>query len=806
MKRKVMAALLAAAGLVAGGLPASAGQSVLVRDWRFSPDGSEGPQYADYDDRRWQVVSVPHDFSISSADGRARSDPKTPSGAYSGYIPGGAGWYRRHFSLDADQAHGVVRLKFEAAYMDAGIWVNGAYVGAHHYGYSAFAVDLTGKVHAGDNVVSVRIQHDDPSSRWYAGSGLIRPVTLETLARIHADPDGATIRTPVALPDHGEVHISTTVQNGDDKPADVSVSLQILDARGKVVAAAENQARIEAGQSLPVARDFTIAHPALWSTEAPNLYRLEQVVSAEGRVVDRRTTTFGIRTITVDAQHGLRINGERVLLRGGNIHHDNYMLGAAGVPRADERKLELMKAAGYNAVRNAHNPASQATLDAADRLGMLVIDEAFDSWVIPKMPRDYSRFFPNDWQSDLDSLIATGRNHPSVVMWSIGNEIPEQATPEGAARARLLAQYVRQRDPTRPITAAVNSEGEKVAGFFAALDVSGYNYRPEYYGPDHLTYPDRVMFGTESYPDQAFDYWRPTDTMPWVIGDFVWTAFDYLGEASIGWTGYSSAWRALGPYPWQLAYCGEIDATGRRRPASYYREILWDAGPTKLAAFVRFPEAGGALPDGDYFGPKANRQWVLPDVHESWTWPGYEGRPLDVVVYSRAPEVELLLNGKSLGRKAVNAQTRYEAHFQAPYAPGVLRAVGYKDGRKIAEWTLETAGKPAQVRLSVDHGAISADGLDVAYVVAELVDAKGRKTYIRADDRQLRFEISGAGTLTGVGNGDPVSTESLSSDLRTTFHGRAVAVVRGRGANGLITVKVSADGLPAATLSLQAGS
>jgi beta-galactosidase len=313
------------------------------------------------------------------------------------------------------------------------------------------------------------------------------------------------------------------------------------------------------------------------------------------------------------------------------------------------------------------------------------------------------------------------------------------------------------------------------------------------------------MFGSESYSASAFDYWQPTETMPWVIGDFVWTAFDYLGEASIGWTGYSPDWRGLGPYPWQLAYCGEIDATGRRRAASYYRQIMWGAGDTKVAAFVAWPGAGGALPDRDFFGAKGNRQWVLPDVHPSWSWPGYEGKPLDVVVYSRGSEVELTLNGKSLGRKPIGAQTRYEAHFQVPYAPGVLRATGYRNGRKIGEWTLETAGKPARIRLSVDRPSIAGDGLDLAYVVAELVDAQGRPIYDPADDRLLSFDVAGAGTLAGLGNGNPVSTESFFAGARKTFNGRVVGVIRGNQSKGPITVKVSGEGFPEATASLQAG-
>jgi beta-galactosidase len=812
MKTKASLLLLGFAGLLAA-TQVSAAQLSLSQGWLFQRGAVEGGERPELIDQDWRHITVPHDFSIEDqSDGSFPFDKATPTGSASGYIPGGTAWYRRHLELNADDAAGVVLLHLEAVYMESDIWVNGLHVSRHNYGYTAFQIDLTDMVKAGDNVIAVRVQHDDPSSRWYAGSGILRPVYLELLSRVHLSPDGPTISTlrrwsrapqrrapSEAL---GYVGISTPITNRRRRLVSVALRTQVLDHLGREVGWQEQAVIVPAGATENVAQRIAINRPQLWSTETPNLYQLVQRVRLNDVTIERRDTTFGIRSISVDAERGFLLNGKRILLRGGNIHHDNYMIGGAGLPRADERKVELMKAAGYNAIRIAHNPASKATLDAADRLGMLIIDEAFDTWATPKMPRDYARFFYSDWRADIDSLIAAGQNHPSVVMWSIGNEIYEQNSPAGAARARELADYVRRRDPTRLVTAAVNRFGEQMTPFLAALDVSGYNYRPQNYTSDHQSYPNRVVYGSESYSADAFDFWRAVETMPWVIGDFVWTAVDYLGEASIGWTGYNEDYTQLGSYPWHLAYSGEIDATGLRRPASYYREIVWKTGKNPIVAFVRFPDANGSLPDKHFFPVSGHREWVQPDLHPSWTWRGQEGNPLQVVVYSELAEVELFLNGTSFGRKPVSVDTKYQTEFRVPYYAGILKAVGYRDGNPVAQWVLETAAQPAAVRLTVDRSRIAADGSDLAYVTAELVDTEGRKVYARADDLELDFAVSGNGTLAGVGNGNPYNPESFTSGRRTTFHGRAVAAVRSEPMPGWINVTVRAKGLPDATAQI----
>jgi beta-galactosidase len=631
MKKPTMSRLLSLGFALLGSLtvlvmpaPALAETRSLSQGWLFRAGENKGAESPALDDSSWRRVVVPHDWSImDKPDGRPPFDPQAIAGQDSGYLPGGVGWYRRHLNLTAVDAAKVVRLNFEAIYMDADLWVNGEHLARHHYGYTAFAVDLTGRVHAGDNVVVVRANHADPSSRWYAGSGIIRPVTLELLDRVHIDPDSVYLTTPVATRERGVLSAKSTLVNRSARAQKIELVSRVLSAQGAIVAEARQTRSIAPGAKVAAAETLQLSRPLLWSPDAPNLYTLVQQVRVGSVTVDERRTRFGVRSVTIDARNGLRINGKPTKMRGGNIHHDNYLIGAAGAPDADRRKVALMKAAGYNAIRSAHNPASQATLDAADQLGMLVIDEAFDAWNKSKRDQDYARFFEADWAVDLESLIRTARNHPSVVLWSIGNEIPESGTPLGVDIAKRLSARVHALDPTRPVTQAINNDPPLNTNQAAVLDVAGYNYHAEQFTSDHAKLPNTPMYTPESLPKDAFSYWREVETKPWVIGDFVWTAVDYIGESGIGWMGYSQDWQKLGPYPWHLAYCGEIDATGRKRPAAYYREVLWKTGIDPISAFVHQPEGTEDLPDRHLFPiVPPHLDWSLDDVHPSWTWPG----------------------------------------------------------------------------------------------------------------------------------------------------------------------------------------
>ncbi|WP_155913612.1 glycoside hydrolase family 2 TIM barrel-domain containing protein [Asticcacaulis sp. AC466] len=779
----------------------------LSQGWRVHKGEVVGAGQAGYDDQDWAQVVAPHDTSIMDGPDGTPFDAQAAAGQDSGYLPGGVVWYRKHLNLSAAQAGQVARLNFEAVYMDAEIWVNGQSVASHRYGYTAFSVDLTGKLRAGANLIAVRVNHEDPSSRWYAGTGLIRPVSLDLSNCVHIEPDNVAITTPAATAQSGEVVVATTVTNCAARRQSVELVSEVVAADGKVMARSVVPLSAPAKGGVSRTYSLTVPSPALWSIESPNLYTLVQQVRADNAVVDERRTRFGIRTISVDAVHGLRLNGQPVLLRGGNIHHDNYMLGAAGFPDADKRKVALMKAAGYNAIRIAHNPASQATLDAADELGLLVIDEAFDAWNRDKRPKDYARFFADNWRQDITSLVVSGRNHPCVLFWSIGNEIPESGTPLGVDTGHKLASLVRSLDPSRPVTQGVNAEPPLDDAQFATGDVAGYNYHVHLFAGDHEKFPNRVMFTSESTSKDAFEYWHPVETMPWVIGDFVWTAVDYIGETGIGWMGYSQDWQKLGPYPWHLAYCGEIDAIGRKRPAAYYREVLWKTGIDPISAFVRQPEGTDDLPDRRLFPTTPpHLDWSLDDVHPSWTWPGQEGKRLEVDVYSEFPQVELFHNGKSLGRKNVSVDTEYKAIYSVPYAPGRLTAIGYRDGREAGRWELRTAGNPARAELSSDKAQTVANGEDLVYVTLKLLDDNGTPIYARSGDRKVTVHVSGAAALAGMGNGNPMDASSFQSGQRATFHGQLAFVLRSLNQAGEVRVAVEIEGLATQYLTLNAVS
>jgi len=526
------------------------------------------------------------------------------------------------------------------------------------------------------------------------------------------------------------------------------------------------------------------------------LYTAVTEIYYDGKLAGRDTTKFGIRKISFDAEKGFQLNGETIKLKGGCFHNDNGPLGSKAYDRAEERKVELLKASGFNAIRCSHNPPSPAFLAACDRLGMLVMDEAFDVWKYGKMPYDYHLYFNDWWKKDIESMVLRDRNHPSIIMWSIGNEIPEKATPEGAQTAKILADYVKGIDNTRAVTSAVNDIREDKDAYFAALDVSGYNYafggyngEKDVYETDHKRVPNRVIVGTESYPFESFGSWMDVVDHPYVIGDFVWTAYDYIGEASIGWLGY---WQGVDFYPWNLAYCGDIDICGWKRPQSYYRDALWKTD--QLSIFVTPPKPSFPL------NPKIEpwSKWNWHDVVADWNWKGYENKPLTVNVYSSCQQVELFLNNKSLGKKETNRSTKFMANWDVPYQSGALVALGYDGDKKVNTAILQTAAAPVKIKLSADRTSIKANNQDLSYVTIELTDAKGN---INPNaDELLHFKIEGQGIIAGVGNANPQSIESCQLPQRKTWRGKCLVIVKSTGKTGDITLSVNGAGLAGKTV------
>ncbi|MFZ6029795.1 MAG: sugar-binding domain-containing protein [Chloroflexota bacterium] len=765
--------------------------------WRFYL-GEAGNRWDDPDASGWRALDLPHDWSIELA-----RDPGQPSGVSNGFFPTGRGWYRKEFHFSPYWQHKKAFLEFEGVYMNAEIWLNEHLVTRHPYGYTGFVVDLNPYLKYGEtNVLRVIVDNASQlNSRWYSGSGIYRPVWMLVSEPIHVAPYGVYVTTPEIGPETAVVQVCTVVQNESDEARTVTLRTAVTAPDGSQAAAVESERQIAAHAQATFEQSMQVVNPRLWGPDSPTRYRLSSEVVVEGQVWDTASTDFGIRSIAFSAEAGFRLNGQPLLLKGGCVHHDNGVLGAQSFPRAEERKVELLKASGFNAIRCAHNPPAQAMLDACDRLGMLVIDEAFDCWRIGKNHYDYHTIFEDWWERDLESMIRRDANHPSIILWSIGNEVLERdGRSGGAAIARMLAEKVRQLDPTRPTTCGMCHVWDKKYAWeatdavFAALDVGGYNYLWQQYQADHERRPDRIMVGTESFPLEALDNWLAVEENPYVIGDFVWTALDYLGESGIGRTISGDPMQfSLGEYPWHVANCGDIDICGFKRPQSYYRDMVWGSGDKLYIAVHPYCPEGAER--------RVPTRWGWPDVWPNWNWEGHEGETFQVDVYSACERVELFLNGRSLGTQPASRAERLTASFQVAYEPGELKAVGYQGSSAIAETSIETAGVPAAIRLTPDRARIEAHHPDLCYVTVEVVDAAGR-VHPNAV-HPIYFTAQGKGEIAAVGNSDPVSTERYRGNQRQAHRGRCLLVVKSTG-QGEILLRAQADGLDAAAITIQA--
>lgn len=770
-------------------------------DWRFFRGNVEQAELTGFDDSSWRLLDLPHDWSIEDIPGtNSPIDSNAIGGIDAGYLIGGTGWYRKTFMLPKDLSGKKFQLQFDGVYMNAEIWLNGEKIGIHPYGYTSFRFDITGSLLPGkENILAVKASNEGRNSRWYSGSGIYRHVWLSVLEPVHTDPWDLFITTPQVDEKQATVSIKTTVFNETAMAEEVTLVTHILDRAGVQLVQDEKSQSIPAGAGAEFIQELLLTSPELWSPENPALYTAVSEVSnlAGGtkQMTDRLETRFGVRTVAINAKEGFLLNGKPVELKGACMHHDNGPLGSAAYDRAEERRVELMKASGYNAIRTAHNPPSPAFLDACDRLGILVMDEAFDMWREPKNPEDYHLYFDEWWQKDIESMVLRDRNHPSVVLWSIGNEIPERGKPEGYKLAQLLGDYVKQLDPSRMITSAVNSVTLDKDPYFATLDVSGYNYALDNYVKDHKRLPDRIIVSTESFPLEAFEYWMAAVDFPWVIGDFVWTGYDYLGEASIGWLGYPHEGSF---FPWTHAYCGDIDICGFKRAPSYYRDVLWGDG-NEVFIFVKPPVPSFPLNQKKEIWSK----WEWQDVVAGWNWEGSEGKALNIEVYCSSPEVELFLNQKSLGRKKTNRENKWIAAYQVPYEPGILSAKGYNGSTEVTSWELKTAEEPLKIALTADRTSIKADGQDLSYIIVELLDVNGVRNPVATN--LVNFEIEGPGTIVAVGSSNPMGSESFQQPLRRAWQGRCLVVVKAGKTPGDIKLKASSDGLEQAEIVISSG-
>jgi len=777
------------------------GMNPFDSDWRFHRGGALSAEKPDFDDSNWRVLDLPHDWSIEDLPNtNSPFNRDAISQVNGGFTTGGTGWYRKSFTVPADQKGKKVIIQFDGVYMNAEVWLNGKSLGNHPNGYTSFWFDLTDKINfGGNNVIAVKIRNEGENSRWYSGSGIYRHVWLEIKNPVHIAQWGITITTPEVKSELAKVNLKTRIQNETSTSTLVKVVTHLLSPKGIESSRIESEQKVEAGDTFEVNQDLLVKSPELWSIETPSLYTAVTEVYQNSGMKESKETKFGIRTFSFNETLGFQLNGKSIKIKGGCLHHDNGPLGSKAYDRAEERRIELLKESGYNGVRTSHNPPSPAFLDACDRLGMLVIVEFSDVWSDAKNPGDYHLYFDKWWQHDLESMIIRDRNHPSIIMWSIGNEIPNRDKPEVVKIAKMLGDFVRNIDTTRPVTAAVNGLNPDKDPFFATLDIAGYNYatggdhgKNDIFTSDHIRVPNRVMVGAESYPLEAFQTWMDVVDNPYVIGDFVWTAFDYIGEASIGWRGY---FQEQNFYPWNLAFCGDIDICGWKRPQSYYRDVLWMEN--QLSVFVKPPKPS--------FEENPNREswskWHWLDAVANWNWAGNEDIPLEVSVYSSCEEVELFLNGKSLGKEKTNRTNEFKAKWEVPYQSGELKAIGYQGNKQVNMSGLRTSGEVSQLKLKADRNQLKADGQDLAYITIELTDTNGVKNPKAGN--LVQFEIEGPGSIVAVGNANPVSLESYVQPKRNAWKGRCLVIVKSDDQKGKIVLKASSAGLTSSEIVLQ---
>jgi beta-galactosidase len=779
-------------------------------DWLFQKGETQGAQVPEFNDSAWRTIDLPHDWSIEDLPNQEPGKVIGPFSKESGgprngmsnaHTIGGTGWYRKTFALTQEDQHKLISVYFEGVYNETDVWVNGTYVGGHKHGYTSFYFDLTRlcKPAGEENVIAVRVMNYGENSRWYSGSGIYRHVKLVITNPVHIEQWGVYISTPQVSEQQAMVCVTTALSNQSAENADLKINTCILDANDRLIAEIENSQILSSNARTSVSQNLRVDNPGLWSPQAPNLYKAKVTIKINDKVSDTKTTVFGIRTILFDVEKGFLLNGQFMELKGGCVHHDNGILGAAAIDRAEERRIELLKANGYNAIRSSHYPPSETFLEACDRIGMLVIDESFDMWQKPKNKDDYHKYFDSCWEEDFSSFILRDRNHPSIILWSIGNEIEERSDSSGLMIALNLKAIANKLDPSRMITAAVcefwdhpGRPWDKTAAAFDLLDISGYNYMWWEYENDHRMYPQRIIMGTESVPQHAFENWQLVEKHPYVIGDFVWTAIDYLGESGIGHSVCEKAKdEQLMPWPWFNAWCGDIDLIGNKKPQSYYRDVVWRNSNIAMAVHVPMPD--GCNEKVSY--------WGWPDELQSWTWPGEEGKILDVNVYSRSSLVRLELNGRIIGEQKVSDSTKLTAKFKIPYEPGKIKAITLVDGKETDSIVFETACAPEKIRLSADRTTIRANRNDLAFVMVEIVDADNR--VVPKAEIPIDILVSGAGELAAAGNASPDKMASFKQPECTTFRGKCLVILRPKGTAGEIHLEVKSAKLKSASIVIR---
>lgn len=815
-------------------------QSQLFNDgWKFRR-GVAGPFDNVYGGAQsdGEEVMLPHDAMIGE-----ERDPNCASANQSGYYPAYSYTYTKQFFAPKEWREQSPVLEFEGVMQKAMVYVNGNFAASHAYGYSQFYVPLADVLRYGEtNVIKVIASCEEKSSRWYSGAGIYRNVVLWLGGAVCIPPEGVRIVTEAIEDGYAVLGITAELRSSAVGENTVKLRCQIDDPEGKAVAIGENVVTLRGCETRKTHLRVAVNEPSLWSAESPSLYTLRIKVECGDKVFDTARERFGIRSLRLDARQGLRVNGKTVKLRGACIHHDNGIIGARTFYDAEAFRIRKLKEAGFNAVRSAHDPMSKEMLRACDELGMYVMDELADMWNEPKNCNDFSFSFASSWKEELANMVKKDVNHPCVILYGLGNEIPEIGRSDGKRLNREMANELRSLDPTRYVTNSVNgylAVADQIARFadggaeqyreaddakgseqlnemmgnsqqqlldqFAVspiltealeessceLDVVGLNYLTARHELEHALNPDRVVLGTETYPPEIPRLWAIVERNAHVIGDFSWTGYDYIGEAGIGIYHYNADRSDQGWYPDRLAYTGDFDLNAYRRPVSYLREIAYGLRKQPYMAVYR-PEHEGQRVD--------QNNWKYADAIASWTFPGFEGKKMRVLVLSPSEEVELFLNGASLGRKRTGQTAPFTAEFEVEYAPGELKAVCCQKGNASGEFALCTAGEPAQIRVEASKQELTADGQSLVFLVAELADENG--VVDRNAKRKISVCVKGEGSLLGLGSADPSSEGNYFDCAWETYDGRVMAAVRSGTKAGKCQVTFSAEGLPDKTVEL----
>lgn len=768
------------------------------RGWRFSlkSDDTPGVSEPGFNDSSWRLLDLPHDWAIEGD-----FDQNNPSGTGGGALPGGIGWYRKQFSID--NLEDRYFIEFDGVYMNSSVYINGQLMGTRPYGYISFSYDITEQIHKGVNTIAVRVDNSDqPNSRWYSGCGIFRDVRLVRTSPIHIAQWGTFITTEIK-DGATTVNIETTALNQTGKSQAFSIKSSVADSQGRIWA--ECSSNCTASDSITVNHSVSIPMPHLWSIEDPYLYTLVTTIAKDGEVLDTYNTSFGIRDIRYDAQTGFYLNGKHVVMNGVCLHHDHGCLGAVDNERAIERQLEILKDMGCNAIRSSHNPPSPKLLDLCDRMGFLVMDESFDMWRKRKTERDYARFFDEWYERDLSDMVRRDRNHPSIVIWSIGNEVQEQwDNALGMEITPKLAGTIKSLDATRPITAGCNEPGSNNPLFRSgAIDIIGYNYHIQNIDRVPQLFPGKPFIMTESVSALMTrgHYEMPSESMmirperwdkpyynetfacsaydnvrtpwgnhheenllflknrPFVSGQFIWTGFDYLGEPT--------------PYGWpaRSSYFGIVDLAGYPKDIYYMYQSEW-SDKTVLHLFPH------------------------------WNWE--PGQQIDMwCYYNNADEVELFINGQSQGIRRKDAEHLHVC-WNVTFQPGTVKAVARKNGVQTAEQEIHTAGQPAQIRLVPDRSTIKSDGNDLSYVTVEILDRDGN--LCPNSDNLVSFKVKGAAFIAGVDNGSPISLERFKAKDRKAMNGKCLVVLQSNDRNGKIVLKAKSHKLKTQTIRIAANA